>query len=81
MGDDARRRGRGGSFRPVAEEEGQSTLEYLLVFLGVVAIVVALYALVEVGAKGTLSDLATRSASHSIGAGDGIGGIYDIYMY
>ncbi len=81
MGDDARRRGRGGPLPPVAEEEGQSTLEYLLVFLGVVAVVVALYALVEAGARGALSDLATKSASHSIGEGDDIGGIYDTFMY
>ena len=62
-------------------EEGQSTLEYLLVALGILAVVVALGALVRLGARGTLSQLATRAASHSTADGIFANVLLDVLLY
>lgn len=61
-------------------EEGQATLEYLLVVVGIVAVIVALGALVRLGADGRLADRATRAASHSLGGQVG-GALLDTLMY
>ncbi len=62
-------------------DEGQTTLEYLLVFLGVVAVVAALYALVRAGERGVLARLATGSASHGVGGTNPAGALLDVFMY
>lgn len=61
-------------------EEGQSTLEYLLVTLGIIAVVVALGAIVRLGTDGRLTRLASDAASHALGAQTG-NALLDIFMY
>ncbi|MBS5450730.1 MAG: hypothetical protein KHY83_05165 [Coriobacteriia bacterium] len=56
------------STRGARHDEGQATLEYLLVTLGIIAIVVALGALVRFGADGRLVGLACQAASHALGS-------------
>ena len=66
-------RGRGGdgpsARRALPGEEGQSSVEYLAVTLAVLAMVVALGAIVRLGAGGELGRLAHDAASHSVASG------------
>ncbi len=62
-------------------DEGQSTLEYLAVLLGVVFVVVGLAALFKAGERGVFARLATLSASHAVGGGDPGGALLDVLMY
>ena len=65
----------------ISDEEGQSTLEYLLVLAGVVAAVIGLYALVRLGEDGVLSRLAEGASSHAVGEAGLAGGMLDVLMF
>lgn len=83
MGGDGDARGLGkhdGTCDDPGKEEGQSTLEYLLVTLGIIVVVVALGAIVRLGADGRLTRLAGAAASHALGAQAG-NALLDIFMY
>ena len=60
--------------------EGQSTIEYLMVMLGIIAVVAGLSALSGLG-EGTLARLASDAASHSTRATGTGGGLADVLMY
>lgn len=62
-------------------EEGQTTLEYLLVFLALVAVVVGLSSFVRMGSRGVLGRLATQSASHAVGGWRPGDALLDVFMY
>ena len=62
-------------------ERGQSTLEYLLVALALIAVVVALGALVRYAASGLLVYRASDSASHAVGTSRPGEALLDIFMY
>lgn len=64
----------------LGEEEGQGTVEYLLVLLGTIAVVVGLAAFVKAGADGTFARLASASLSHSLGEG-ALGALADVLLY
>lgn len=64
------------------EDEGQSTLEYLAVLLGVIAVVVGLGALLGLFAGGALSRRAADGASHAVGSkSDPAGALLDVLLY
>lgn len=65
----------------VREEAGQSTLEYLLVALALSAIVIGLGALVTSASDGTMGELATRAASHSVQTETPGGALLDVLMF
>ena len=81
------RRGSAGAPPPGAgpqgpgDEEGQATLEYLLVFLAVAAVVAGLSAFVRMGSRGSLGRLATRAASHAVGGRNPGDALLDVFMY
>ncbi len=64
----------------LGEEEGQGTVEYLLVLLGTVAVVAGLSAFVHASTDGTFARLAFASLSHSLGEG-ALGALADVLMY
>lgn len=61
-------------------DEGQSSLEYALVFIGFLAIATALYALYSFSSEDVLLELIEQSTSHAIGGG-GLDGVKDILLY
>ena len=61
--------------------EGQATLEYVLVTLGVTAIVVGLGALVQAGRRGVLAALSMRAASHVVGGSNPADALLDVLLY
>lgn len=62
-------------------EAGQSTLEYALVLLILLALVMALAALYRFSSEGRLSELIFQSLSHVVQVKEGLGGIQDILLY
>lgn len=67
--------------RFAAGEEGQSTLEWVIVALALAAVIAGLAALVRLGGRGTLGRLATAAASHAIQRGDLSGALLDVLMF
>lgn len=65
----------------MADEEGQSTLEYLLVLLGIIAVLTVLYAFVRAGQDGVFGRLAVRAASHVLGGRSVADALFDIFMF
>lgn len=63
------------------DEEGQSTVEYLVVAVGVVAVVVALYALARAGERGILGRLAVGAASHAVGGTNVANALLDVFLF
>ncbi|WP_455136023.1 hypothetical protein [Thermophilibacter sp.] len=59
-----------GTGRWVADEKGQSTVEYLLVLSAFLAVVVVLGLLWHAGRDGALVGEATRAASHGTAQGE-----------
>lgn len=56
-------------------------MEYLLVFLALVAVVVGLSSFVRMGSRGVLGRLATQSASHAVGGWRPGDALLDVFMY
>jgi len=67
--------------RTLRGEDGQATLEYLLVLAGVTSMLAALYALARAGEGGVLANLASRCVSHAVGGASLREGLLDIFMY
>ncbi len=63
------------------ESEGQATLEYVLVALGVTAVVLALGALVQAGKRGALARLSIQAASHVVGGSNPADALLDVLLY
>lgn len=72
----AERDGRGA----LAEERGQSTVEYALVLGAFLAMAVALAALWRLLGQGAGADIASRAASHGLGAGT-VAALQDVLLY
>lgn len=68
-------------FRGILFEEGQSSVEYLVVVLAVIAVVVALSSLVRAGENGALVRLGASSASHAVGGRNPGDALLDIFMF
>ena len=66
---------------PGHDEEGQATLEFVVVMLGLLAVIVALSALVSAGERGALASLASHAASHAVGGTNPGGALLDVLMY
>ena len=66
--------------RALAEERGQSTVEYALVLGAFLAMAVALAALWRFLGQGTGTDIAARVASHGLGAGT-VAALQDVLLY
>lgn len=62
-------------------EEGQSTVEYLAVSLGLVAVILALAALSGAGKGGLFSRLAIKAVSHAIGGRNPADAFLDVLMF
>lgn len=65
---------------PLAEERGQSTVEYALVLGAFLAMAVALAALWRFLGQGVAADIAARAASHVLGAGT-VAALQDVLLY
>ena len=65
----------------LADEEGQSTVEYLVVLLGVIAVVVGLASLLGAAERGVFGDLATRAASHATGGEDPATAAEEVFLF
>ena len=63
------------------DQQGQSTLEYALVFCAVLAIVVACGALWRAAQQGSFVEAAVQASSHSFQLGGMLGGIQDVLLY
>lgn len=68
-------------FRGVLFEEGQSTVEYLVVALAVITVVATLSLLVRAGENGVLVRLGANSASHAVGGRNPGDALLDIFMF
>lgn len=67
------------AFRDVlAEEAGQSTLEYAAILWAFLSVCLAIGALWKLGAQGQLQELAAGACSHITGA---LGGFRDIVLF
>lgn len=64
----------------LASELGQSTLEYMVVTLGILAVVIALGAMARAASSGVLARLATHAASHSVGEGV-VAALLDVLLF
>lgn len=71
----------GKASRDAAGEDGQSTVEYLLVVIGVLAMLLALGALARAGGDGVLAGAATSAASHSAAHGIFANVLLDVLLY
>lgn len=65
----------------LANEEGQSTVEYLVVLLGVIAVVVGLAALLGAAGRGVFGDLATKAVSHATGGEDPAVAAEEVFLF
>lgn len=75
------RTGRCGSSRKPQGESGQSTVEYALIALVVLAIVAGLWALFSKISDGTFVEHASSFASHSATKANSLGFASDVLMY
>lgn len=62
------------------DESGQSTVEYLVVLIGTVAIVVGLASLFAAAKRGVFGRLATQALSHATG-GDAFAAISEVFLF
>ncbi len=65
----------------VDDDEGQSTVEYLVATLGILVVVVTLGLLASVGKGGLFSRLAVKAASHAIGGRNPGDALLDILLF
>lgn len=63
------------------DEEGQSTVEYLVVLIATVAVVVGLGSLLAAERRGVFSGLATRALSHATGGVDTFAALAEIFLF
>jgi hypothetical protein len=66
---------------PASEEDGQSTVEYAVVFAGLLGMVLGLGAFVRAGSDGALARAAEGSLSHGIEGEHRADGLADAFMY
>lgn len=72
----------GGRWRAgLLDDRGQGTVEYAAVFVGLLAVVVALGALAKAGESGVLNQTASTSFSHSIDGAARAEGLADASLY
>lgn len=64
--------------RRIEREQGQATLEYLLVGIVLIAMMGALAALWRFASDGRLSQLVESRASHAL---PGVGGVFDALLF
>lgn len=64
-----------------SSEEGQATLEYVAVALGIMAVIAALGALVRLGKRGVFTRLSVQAASHVVGGSNPADALLDIFLY
>ena len=64
-----------------APEEGQATLEYVAVALGIAAVVAALGALVRLGKRGMFTRISLQAASHVVGGSNPADALFDVFLY
>ena len=67
--------------RRVRDETGQSTVEYLAVLVGVVAVVVGLASLLAAAKRGVFGRLASQALSHVTGGSDPIAALSEIFLF
>ena len=67
--------------RRTRDETGQSTVEYLAVLVGVVAVVVGLASLLAAAKRGVFGRLASQALSHVTGGSDPIAALSEIFLF
>ena len=67
--------------RRARDETGQSTVEYLAVLVGVVAVVVGLASLLAAAKRGVFGRLASQALSHVMGGSDPIAALSEIFLF
>jgi Flp pilus assembly pilin Flp len=67
--------------RGFLEDEGQSTVEYLVVLIGIVAVVVGLGSILGAASRGVFGGLATKSASHATGGQDSAIAVAEVFLF
>ena len=62
-------------------ESGQSTVEYLVVLIGTVAVVVGLASLLAAARRGAFGRLAAEALSHATGGTDPLAAIGEVFLF
>lgn len=69
------------SCRRARDEAGQSTVEYLVVLIGIVAVVVGLASFVAAAKRGVFGRLASQALSHVTGGADPVAALSEIFLF
>lgn len=67
--------------RRLRDEEGQATVEYLVVAVGIVGVVVALGALAHLGERRVLARLCEQAVSYTVGGKNPADAFSDILLH
>mgnify|MGYP004576385105 CR=1 FL=1 len=67
--------------RRAHDETGQSTVEYLAVLIGIVAVVVGLASLLAAAKRGVFGRLASQALSHATGGSDPIAALSEVFLF
>lgn len=65
----------------VADQAGQSTVEYMAVMVGFMALCTGLYAIYTACSRGLIGKLIINSASHTLRSDNALGHIADILLF
>ena len=67
--------------RRACDEAGQSTVEYLAVLIGVIAVVAGLASLLAAAKRGVFGRLALQALSHVTGGSDPIAALSEVFLF